>query len=306
MNKSLDVIFTLDGLTNNPKLQLFLFVLFLGIYIFTILGNGGLIFLILKSPNLQTPMYLFLKHLSFIDMCCTSVIIPRTLSDLLSKEKTISLLACALQFYFYGSCFNTEILLLAAMAYDRYVAICRPLLYYTIMKKEVCYILICACHIIGFVDLAIHTRNIFTLSYCNGRQISHFYCDALPVLKLSCSDTSMAELVISVIVGINTAICGLTITTSYTYIFCTILQIRSAQGRQKTFVTCSSHLFCVGTIFGTLLYMYMHPNTSYLIEQFKVVSVFYTMGIPMLNPIIYSFRNQDVRKAFMKLKLLIN
>ncbi|KAG8441174.1 hypothetical protein GDO86_006787 [Hymenochirus boettgeri] len=272
MNKSLDVVFTLDGLTNNPKLQLFLFFLFLGIYSFTILGNGGLIFLIIKSPNLQTPMYLFLKHLSFIDMCYTSVIIPRTLSDLLSKEKTISLLACALQFYFYGSCFNTEILLLAAMAYDRYVAICRPLLYYTIMKKEVCYILICACHFI-----------------------------APPVSKLSCSDTSMAELVISVIVGINTAICVLTITTSYTYIFFTILKIRSAQGRHKAFVTCSSHLISVGTLFGTLLYMYMHPNTSYLIEQDKVVSVFYTMVIPMVNPIIYSFRNQDVRTAFRKL-----
>ncbi|KAG8441173.1 hypothetical protein GDO86_006786 [Hymenochirus boettgeri] len=302
MNRSLDVVFTFDGLTNSPQLQVALFVIFLGIYIFTILGNGGLIFLTITSPNLQTPMYFFLKHLSIIDMCYTSVIIPRTLLDLFSNQKTISLLACALQFYFYGSYFNTEALLLAAMAYDRYVAICRPLFYHTIMKKQVCYILLCACYSVGFVDVGIHTWNIFTLSFCNVHQISHFFCDAPPILKLSCSDTTVCELVLSVVIGINSSLCVFTIAISYMCISTAILRIKSAKGRQKAFVTCSSHLISVGTLFGTLLYMYMHSNANYLIEQDKVVSVFYTMVIPMVNPIIYSFRNEDVRKAFLKIK----
>ncbi|KAG8441211.1 hypothetical protein GDO86_006818 [Hymenochirus boettgeri] len=159
-NQSFKDIFTFDGFTNNPKLDIALFLTFLGIYTFTILGNGGLIFLITKSPNLHTPMYFFLKHLSIIDMCYTSVIIPRTLSDFLSEEKTISLLACAIQMYFYSSYFNTECLLLAAMAYDRCVAICRPLNYHGIINKQVCHMLIGVCYLIGFSNSVIHTRNI--------------------------------------------------------------------------------------------------------------------------------------------------
>ncbi|KAE8619447.1 hypothetical protein XENTR_v10009780 [Xenopus tropicalis] len=300
-NQSLDIVFLFDGLTKDPRLDVVLFIIFLVIYIFTILGNGGLIVLVMKSPSLHTPMYFFLKHLSFIDMCYTSVIIPRSLSDFLSNEKTITLLACAVQMYLYAAYFNAEVLLLAAMAYDRYAAICKPLLYHVLMKRRVCHVLICACYSVGFFDSFIHTRNVFSQSYCNSLVISNFFCDVAPVLKLSCSDTSMTELVLYAVVGINSFVCLATIVTSYAYIFSTILRIQSAQGRLKAFTTCSSHLVSVGTLFGTLMYMYLRPNSSYSNDQDKVVSVFYTMVIPMLNPIIYSFRNKDVRRAFLKL-----
>ncbi|KAE8619445.1 hypothetical protein XENTR_v10009778 [Xenopus tropicalis] len=301
-NQSLNIIFLLEGLTKDPTLEAVLFIMFLVIYIFTIFGNGGLIFLIIKIPALHTPMYFFLQHLSFIDICYTSVIIPRTLSNFLAKEKTITLLACAVQMYFYGAYFNTEALLLAAMAYDRYVAICKPLIYHAIIKREVCHIFICTCYAVGFFNSFIHTGNTFRQTYCNSLKISHFYCDVAPVLKLSCSDTSMTELVIYVIVGVNSFVCVATIVTSYAYIFSAILRIQSGQGRLKAFTTCSSHLISVGTLFGTLMYMYLRPNSSYSNDQDKVVSVFYTMVIPMLNPIIYSFRNKDVQKAFLKMK----
>ncbi|OCT90214.1 olfactory receptor 1019 [Xenopus laevis] len=300
-NQSLDVIFSFDGLTKDPKLDVVLFIIFLVIYIFTILGNGGLIILVMKSPSLHTPMYFFLYHLSFIDMCYTSVIIPRTLSDILSKDKTITLLACAIQMYLYAAYFNAEVLLLAAMAYDRYAAICKPLLYHVVMKRRACHILISVCYSVGFFDSFIHTRNIFRQSYCNVLVISNFFCDVPPVLKLSCSDTSMTELVLYAVIGVNSLVCAVIIVTSYAYIFSAILKIQSGHGRHKAFTTCSSHLISVGTLFGTLIYMYMRPNSSYLNDQDKVVSVFYTMVIPMLNPIIYSFRNKDVRRAFMKL-----
>ncbi|OCT90213.1 olfactory receptor 1020 [Xenopus laevis] len=301
-NRSLkNQYFLLDGLTKDPTLEVVLFIIFLVIYIFTILGNSGLIFLIIKCPSLQTPMYFFLKHLSFIDMCYTSVIIPRTLYNFLAMEKTITLLACAVQMYFYGAYFNTEALLLAAMAYDRYAAICKPLIYHVIIKREVCHLFVCTCYAVGFFNSFIHTGNTFRQTYCNSLKISHFYCDVAPVLKLACSDTSTTELVIYAIVGVNSSVCVVTIATSYAYIFSAILRIQSTQGRHKAFTTCSSHLVSVGTLFGTLIYMYMRPNSSYLNDQDKVVSVFYTMIIPMLNPIIYSFRNTDVRKAFLKM-----
>ncbi|KAE8619515.1 hypothetical protein XENTR_v10009823 [Xenopus tropicalis] len=300
-NQSRYFIFVFDGLTNNPTIERVLFIIFLLIYIFTILGNGGLIVLINKSPILHTPMYFFLKHLSFLDMCYTSVIIPRTLSDLLSKKKTITLFACVVQLYFYASLFISEVYLLSAMAYDRYVAICQPLLYYVMMQKEKCIILIAICFAIGFSDSLIHAMNTFSQVYCNNHHIAHFFCDMPPVLKLSCSDTSVTELLVFAVVGFNSFVCISVIVISYSYIFSTILTIQSAQGRLKAFTTCSSHLISVGTLFGTLMYMYLRPNSSYSNDQDKVVSVFYTMVIPMLNPVIYSFRNKDVQKAFVKL-----
>ncbi|OCT90265.1 olfactory receptor 8D1 [Xenopus laevis] len=302
-NQSWYVIFVFDGLTNDPTLELSLFIMFLLIYTFTILGNGGLIVLIMKSPILHTPMYFFLKHLSFIDMCYTSVIIPRTLSDILSTRKTVTLLACVVQLYFYSSLFISEVYLLSAMACDRYVAICKPLLYHLIMKKEKCVLLIGICFAIGFSESVIHAKNTFSLIYCN-THIAHFFCDMPPVLKLSCTDTTVTELVVFVVVGFNSFVCVSVIVISYSYIFCAILRIQSAQGKLKAFTTCSSHLISTGTLFGTLIYMYMRPNSSYLNDQDKVVSVFYTMVIPMLNPIIYSFRNKDVQKAFVKLTRL--
>ncbi|KAE8619513.1 hypothetical protein XENTR_v10009821 [Xenopus tropicalis] len=299
-NQSLDIFFLFDGLTDDPELETALFIIILLIYIFTIVGNCGLIVMIMTSPILHTPMYSFLKHLAFIDMCYTSVVTPRTLSDLFSKKKDISFMACAVQMYFYAAFFGAEILLLAAMAYDRYAAICRPLVYHIIIKREVCRRMIIACYAISFLHSFIHTKNIFSHSYCNNYQISHFFCDAPPVLKLSCSDTSLTQLLIFAIVGVYSSTCASLILTSYIHIFSAILRIKSTQGRQKAFTTCSSHLVSIGTLFGTMIYMYLHPNASNA-DQDKVVSVFYTMVIPMLNPIIYSLRNKDVRRAFEKL-----
>ncbi|KAM8972441.1 olfactory receptor 5AR1-like [Pelodytes ibericus] len=303
-NQSLVTVFYFDGLTENMKVQMLLFPIFLVVYIFTIVGNGGMIYLITRSPNLHTPMYFFLKHLSFIDMCYSSVIIPRILSDIVSIDKAIPFVACALQMYFYGTCVNIECLLLAMMAYDRYAAICRPLHYHTIMGREVCIILTAVCYIDGLFNAMIHTRNTFTQVYCKSNRIAHYFCDAPPILKLSCSDTSTTELVISAIVGINLFASVLMVVIPYTYIFSTILQIKSALGREKAIATCSSHLLSIGILFGTLLFMYMRPNSDHLRNQDKVVSLFYTVVIPMLNPIIYSLRNKDVKKAFLKVRSL--
>ncbi|CAH2275244.1 olfactory receptor 1019-like, partial [Pelobates cultripes] len=291
------------GLTDIPNLEKALFIIFLMLYIFTILGNGGMILLITRSHNLHTPMYYFLRHLSFIETCYSSVIIPRTMSDFLSSDKAISYIACALQMYFFVALANTECLLLSIMAYDRYAAICKPLFYYTIMRQEVCIALSVVCYAGGFFDSMIHTRNVFTQTYCKSNEISHYLCEPPPVLKLSCSDTSSTELVIFTVVGINFFASILLVVISYAHIFSTILNIKSSQGRQKAFATCSSHLLSIGILFGTLLYMYMRPTTSYLRDQDKVVSVFYTVIIPMLNPIIYSLRNKDV-KHYCKLRNL--
>ncbi|KAM8972440.1 olfactory receptor 5F1-like [Pelodytes ibericus] len=300
-NQSLVTIFYFDGLTDNAKLEKVLFLIFLLLYMFTLLANGGMLFLIMISPNLHTPMYFFLQHLSFIDMCYSSVIIPRTMSDLLSIDKAISYMACALQMYFFAALANTECLLLAIMSYDRYAAICAPLLYYIIMRREVCIMLTAVCYAGGFINSMIHTRNTFSLVYCKWDRISHYFCEPPPVIKLSCSDSSTTELILFAIVGTNMFASVLTVVTSYTYIFSTIFKIKSAQGRRKAFATCSSHLLSIGILFGTLTYMYMRPNSNYLRNEDKVVSVFYTVVIPMLNPVIYSLRNRDVKKAVFKL-----
>ncbi|XP_053319825.1 olfactory receptor 5B12-like [Spea bombifrons] len=299
-NETLVTVFYFEGLTDNRRLEIALFVIFLVVYTFTVLGNGGLIFLIVNEPVLHTPMYFFLKHLSFVDICYSSVIIPRTMSDFLSAEKAISFVACAFQMYFFAAFANVECLLLAIMAYDRYAAICKPLLYYIIMRREVCISLTAMCYACGFFDSMIHAGNTFTQIYCKSNRISHYLCEPPPVLKLSCSDTSHTELVIFAIVGINFSASVILVVISYMCIFFNILDIKSAQGRRKAFGTCSSHLFSIGILFGTLLYMYMRPNSSYLRYQDKVVSVFYTVVIPMLNPIIYSMRNKDVLLAFLK------
>ncbi|XP_063302315.1 olfactory receptor 5AR1-like [Pelobates fuscus] len=299
-NQSLIVVFYFDGITDNPNLEKVIFIILLAFYIFTVMGNTGMILLITRSPNLHTPMYFFLRHLSFIDIFYATVIIPRTMSDLLSNDKAISPLACAIQMYFYASCITTECLLLAVMAYDRYAAICKPLRYYIIMRRDICIIFSAACYVDGLLTAMIHTKNIFSLTYCKSNRIDHFFCDGPPVLKLSCSDTSIAELVLFVLIGTNMVYSVILVVISYTHIFCTIFQIKSTQGRQKAFATCSSHLLSIGILFGTILYMYMRPNSIYLNDRDKVVSVFYTVAIPLLNPIIYSLRNKDVKKAFIK------
>ncbi|XP_030077223.1 olfactory receptor 1020-like isoform X2 [Microcaecilia unicolor] len=289
------------GLTRDPKLQIPLFVLFLLIYIITLLGNIGIILVTRLDARLQTPMYFFLFHLSFVDICYSSVITPKTLQTLLTEQKIISFLGCALQMYFFACFATTEAFLLAVMAYDRYVAICNPLLYPVIMSRRLCIQMLSAAYLGGFCNSVVQTVCIFHLSFCRSNVINHYFCDAPPLLLLTCSDPFICELALFIFVGFNCTSTFLAILISYTYILSNILRIRSAEGRYKAFNTCASHFTAVLIFYGTVFFMYLRPTSSYSMEQDRVVSVFYAVLIPMLNPLIYSLRNKEVKAASMKL-----
>ncbi|KAM7163283.1 olfactory receptor-like protein OLF2 [Macrochelys suwanniensis] len=300
--------FILSGLTNRPELQVPLFVVFLLIYIITLVGNGGMILLITIDPRLHTPMYFFLSNLSFCDLCYSSVISPKMLLNFIAERKSISYTACAVQMYFFYAFSDFECLLLAVMAYDRYVAICYPLLYTVTMSRQRCKQLVAGVYTVGLVDSMINTCFIFRLSFCSSNIINHFFCDIPPLLAISCSETHINEIVMFTLVCCIIATSFVTVLLSYVYIISTILQIRSAEGRHKAFSTCTFHLTAVVLLFGTLLFMYLRPTSSYSMNTDKVASVFYALVIPMLNPLIYSLRNTEVKDALRKAmnKLLTN
>ncbi|KAM9312359.1 olfactory receptor 5B21-like [Gastrophryne carolinensis] len=290
-------MFEFFGLTNNKGLILFLFVLFLVIYMVTIVANVGMMVLVQTFSSLHTPMYYFLTILSLVDLLYSTVVTPKALFDLLSPKKTISFVGCALQFYFFAALASNEAILLSTMSYDRYVAICHPLHYILIMTKKKCFALVLFSSSLTFSQSIIQTTCVFSLSFCGSNIIEHFYCDIPPLLKLSCSDNFRCEMVTAIIV----AACGIytvtTVVVSYTFIISSISRMTSAQGRQKAFSTCSSHVICVSTFFTAVFSVYLRPRS----EQDKVASVFYTIVTPMLNPLIYSLRNQEVKKAMWKL-----
>ncbi|XP_055971064.1 olfactory receptor 8D2-like [Sorex fumeus] len=292
--------FILEGLTQCPELQLPLFLLFLGIYVVTVVGNLGMILLIAVSSQLHSPMYFFLSHLSFIDLCYSTVITPKMLVNFVSEANTISFLECMTQLYFFLIFVIAEGYLLTAMAYDRYVAICRPLLYNVVMSRRVCSIMMFVVYSLGFFGATVHTTRMSMLSFCGSHIIRHYFCDILPLLTLSCSSTHINEVLLFIIGGVNTLAPTLAVLISYAFILSSILQIRSTEGRSKAFGTCSSHLMAVGIFFGSITFMYFKPPSSNTMEQEKVSSVFYTTVIPMLNPLIYSLRNKDVKKALRK------
>nr|XP_033775740.1 olfactory receptor 1009-like [Geotrypetes seraphini] len=287
------------GFTSDPMLQILLFFMLLLVYISTLLGNTCIIILIYTNPHLHTPMYFFISHLSFLDICYSSVIAPKTLENLLAEHKAISFLGCAVQMYFYAAYANIEALMLGVMAYDRYMAICSPLLYAINMNRRVCIQLVAGAYMGGFINSLIHTSMAFRLTFCGPNMISHFYCDVPPVLKLSCSDTSANELLLFIIVTLNSSVSFGTIIISYTYILSTIMRIQSAGGKVKAFNTCASHLTAVLIFFGTILFMYLRPKSNYGYQN-NLASVFYAVVIPMLNPMIYSLRNKEVKGAFNK------
>ncbi|XP_007074102.1 olfactory receptor 8D1 [Panthera tigris] len=299
-NHSTATKFVLVGLTQRPELQLPLFLLFLGIYIVTVVGNLGLILLITVSPWLHTPMYYFLSSLSFIDLCYSSVITPKMLVNFLGKKNMILYSECMAQLFFFVVFVVAEGYLLTVMAYDRYVAICSPLLYGVIMSSPVCSLLVLVAFILGFLSAVAHTSAMMKLSFCRSHIISHYFCDVLPLLNLSCSNTHLNEQLLFIIAGLNTLVPTLAVFISYVFIFHSILHIQSSGGRSKAFGTCSSHLVAVGIFFGSITFMYFKPPSSNSLEQEKVSSVFYTTVIPMLNPLIYSLRNKDVKKALRK------
>ncbi|XP_033924865.1 olfactory receptor 1020-like [Melopsittacus undulatus] len=291
--------FILLGITEEPCAQTPLFVLFLLIYIVTLVGNVGIITLVRVSPSLHTPMYFFLTQFAFTDICYSTVISPRMLADLLSEDKTISFTACMMQFFTFAFFGTAECHLLAMMAYDRHVAICQPLLYVTIMSSRVCWQLVASSYLFAFLSAIICTWSMFGGSFCGPNHIDHFFCDEFPVLKLVCSDTHSSEMVILAFVAINVLGASVVILLSYISIICTVLRMCSAQSRARAFHTCASHLVAVSLFFGSGFFMYLQPSSSHRSLD-KVASIFYIVVTPMLNPFIYSLRNKEVKGALIK------
>ncbi|XP_047630158.1 olfactory receptor 1102-like [Phacochoerus africanus] len=290
-------LFILIGFTDDFELQVFLFFLFLAIYLFTLIGNLGLVLLVIIDSRLHNPMYYFLSALSFLDACYSSVITPKMLVNFLSENKTISYLGCAAQMFLFITFGTTECFILAAMAYDRYEAIYKPLLYSVRMSPRVYVPLIIFCYIGGILHGALHTVATFSLSFCASNEIRHVFCDIPPLLALSCTDTHTNQLLVFYFSGSIEISTILIVLISYGFILSAILRMHSAEGRRKVFSTCGSHLTGVSIFHGTVLFMYVRPNSSYALDHDMVVSVFYTIVIPMLNPIIYSLRNKDVKEA---------
>ncbi|KAM5185194.1 olfactory receptor 8G5-like [Callospermophilus lateralis] len=300
-NHSTITEFILAGLTDKPELQLPLFLLFLGIYVFTVVGNLGMVTLIGFSSHLHTPMYYFVSSLSLIDLCHSTVIIPKMLVNFVTEKNIISYPKCMTQLYFFLIFAISECYMLAVMAYDRYVAICSPLLYHVIMSSQTCLSLILGVYIIGAVCASAHTGCMIRIHFCKMDVINHYFCDLISILKLSCSSTYINELLILVFSGINILAPSMTILSSYIFIIASILRIRSTEGRAKAFSTCSSHISAVALFFGSAAFMYLQPSAVSSMDQGKVSSVFYTIIVPMLNPLIYSLRNKDVNVALKKM-----
>ncbi|XP_011382726.1 olfactory receptor 5L2-like [Pteropus vampyrus] len=292
--------FILLGLTDAPELRVFLFTLFLLIYGVTVLGNLGMIALIQASARLQTPMYFFLSHLSFVDFCYSTIIVPKMLDNILNKDKGISFLGCTVQFYLFCAYGITEVFLLAVMAYDRFVAICNPLLYMVTMSKELCVKLVSGCYLCGTVCSLIHLCLALEITSYRSNVMNHFFCDLPPLLSLACSDVTLNELMLYIVATFNEIITIVIILTSYLFILITILRMRSAEGRHKAFSTCASHLTAIVVLQGTILFTYCRPSSGNSEDTDKVATVFYTVVIPMLNPLIYSLRNKDVKEASRK------
>lgn len=293
--------FIILGLTEDPTLSVIFFVIFLGIYVVTLMGNVSIIVLIRSSPQLHTPMYLFLCHLAFVDIWLSSSVTPVMLMGFLRKGISLPFAGCVAQLCSMVKFGTTDCFLLAAMAYDRYVAICSPLLYSSHMSPRICILLVGMSYLGGCVNAWTFTGCLLSLSFCGPNKVNHFFCDFSPLLKLSCSDISIIAIIPSISSGSIIVVTVCVISLSYLCTLITILKIRSAEGRHKAFSTCTSHLTAVTLYYGTITFIYVLPKSSYSTEQNKVLSVIYTVVIPMLNPLIYSLRNKEVKQAMRKL-----
>ncbi|XP_049984062.1 olfactory receptor 6C2 [Alexandromys fortis] len=297
-NHSVITTFILLGLTDDPQLQVLLFIFLFLTYMMSITGNLTIIILTLVDPHLKTPMYFFLRNFSFLEVSFTTVCIPRFLYSLSSRDNTITYNACASQIFFVILFGATEFFLLAAMSYDRYVAICKPLHYMTIMNSRVCTLLVISCWVSGLMIIVPPLSLGLQLDFCDSNAIDHFSCDAGPLLKISCSDTWVIEqlvIFVAVFALIITLIC---VVLSYTYIIRTILRFPSAQQRKKAFSTCSSHMIVVSITYGSCIFIYIKPSAKDEIAINKGVSVLTTSVAPLLNPFIYTLRNKQVKQAF--------
>uniref|UniRef100_A0A673T8M1 Olfactory receptor n=1 Tax=Suricata suricatta TaxID=37032 RepID=A0A673T8M1_SURSU len=293
--------FVLEGFEGGLETQALLFAIFLTLYMVTVLGNLTMIVVITLDGRLHSPMYFFLKNLSFLDLCYSSVIAPNALANFFYPPKVITLAGCATQLFFFSLLGTTEGFLLGVMAYDRFMAICSPLHYPVTMCHSACTRLVLGSYCGGCLNSVVQTTFTFRLSFCSSNRINHFFCDVPPLLQLACGNTAINELLLFGICGLIIVGVALVILISYGYITVTILRMRSAAGRRKVFSTCGSHMTAVTLFFGTVFVMYAQPGAIESMDQGKVVSVFYTMVIPMLNPLIYSLRNKDVKEALQRL-----
>ncbi|KAM7149959.1 olfactory receptor 5V1-like [Macrochelys suwanniensis] len=292
--------FILLGFSDHPQVQLILFVTFASAYATALLGNVSIITVICSQPGLHTPMYFFLVNLSLLDIGCVISTMPQMLKNLLAQKKAISFQGCLAQMYFFSAFLLTELLLLTGMAFDRYVAICHPLRYSLVMSQRTCCRLAVGIWASGFLISLPHTLSLLRLSFCGPNIINHFFCELPPLLQLSCSDTGYNQtlaLVTDIFLGIG---CFLLTLLSYVYIVSSVLTIRSSAGKRKAFSTCSSHVMVVTLFYSTVIYTYSRPSSAYL-DRDKAVAVLYTMVTPLVNPLIYSSRNKEVKEAFKKL-----
>nr|XP_036867666.1 olfactory receptor 10AG1-like [Manis javanica] len=302
-NVSTVMQFVLLGFSDLPNLQGLLFGLFSIIYIIILIGNSLIIIITRLDPALQKPMYFFLANLSFLEIGYVSVTLPRILLNLWTQDRSISVLACAAQMRFFLLLAATECLLLTVMAYDRYVAICRPLHYPLVMSLDVCVRMAVGSWIGGIPVQIGQTCQIFSLRFCNSNQINHFFCDIPPILKLACGDTSVHEISVYAVAILFVAAPFVLILASYSKIISTILQLPGVQGRAKAFSTCSSHLLVVLLFFGSAIITYLRPQTNHSAGIDKQLSLFYTIVTPIFSPVIYTLRNKDVIAALRKLLL---
>ncbi|XP_046500419.1 LOW QUALITY PROTEIN: olfactory receptor 8K5-like [Equus quagga] len=297
-NLTLLTEFILMGVTRQPELQVPLFGIFFIIYTVTVVGNLGMIIMTQVDSHLHTPMYFFIKHLAFIDLGNATAICPKMLVNFVVDKNTISYYACATQLAFFLMFIISEFFILSAMAYDRYLAICNPLLYNVIMSRRLCHVLVGIPYVYSTFQALTFTTKIFTLTFCGSNIISHFYCDDLPLLLMLCSNAREIELLIIIFSALNLISSLMVVLVSYILILIAIFQMHSTEGRKKAFSTCGSHLMVVVVFYGSLLFMYMQPKSTHSFDTDKIASVFYTLVIPMLNPLIYSLRNKEVKNAF--------
>ncbi|XP_006902385.1 PREDICTED: olfactory receptor 5D18-like [Elephantulus edwardii] len=300
-NQSTTITFVLLGFSEYPDLQVPFFLLFLTIYMVSVVGNLGMIMIIRISPKLHTPMYFFLSHLSFLDFCYSSVLTPKLLEVLVVEVGTISFMGCMMQFFFGCTFVITEMFMLAAMAYDRFVAVCNPLLYTVAMPRKLCALLVAGCYVWGIVCSFVQTCFLMALSFCGSNTINHFGCEYSAVIAASCSDTRTNLMLSFVISTFNEASSLLIILASYVFIVVAIIKMPSTGGLRKAFSTCASHLTAITVFHGIILLLYCMPSSKNSLLLVKVATVLYTVVIPMLNPLIYSLRNNDVKEALRKI-----
>ncbi|XP_071070545.1 olfactory receptor 5K1-like [Dasypus novemcinctus] len=300
-NYSVTTEFILKGLTDEPEQKIILFVVFLAIYLITMVGNLGLVALIYMDHHLHTPMYIFLGNLALMDSCCSCAVTPKMLENFFSEDRLISLYECMAQFYFFCFSETTDCFLLAAMAYDRYVAICSPLQYHTRMSKKLCVQITTGAYIGGKMHAIIQVGFLFRLNFCGSYYINHFYCDLFPLFSISCVDPYINELMLHIFAGSIQIFTNITVLISYLYILFTVFKMKSKEGRGKALSTCASHFLSVSIFYGSLIFVYIQPSSVKEEDKDIAVAIFYTQVIPLLNPFIYSLRNKEVIRAVKRI-----